>query len=105
YDNLRGAQYTPESSFRGNVDDFEDYIGAAAYDNPPAGSIVFPGNGWSWRQFKNGCKRLAKDRVSLNVVGDKKMIQELDRLMLKGEFIDKNGRLVKLSDSAFTKGY
>ena len=84
--------------------DFEADIGAAAYDNPPNGSVVYPGNGWSWRQFKNGCRRLAKDRVSLNVVADKRMIQELDRLMLKGEFVDKNGRLVKLDDSVFTKG-
>ena len=104
YKNLRRAQYSPESSYRGNVEDFEDYIGAAAYDNPPNGSVVYPGNGWSWRQFKNGCRRLAKDRVSLNVVADKRMIQELDRLMLKGEFVDKNGRLVKLDDSVFTKG-
>ena len=100
YDDLRMANYTEEASFRGNIAEFED----ALMSSEPGINLEF-NNGWLWRKPDNGFKGYARDRVSLNVVGDKRLIEELDRLMSKGEFIDKNGRLVKLNDDVFTKGY
>ena len=100
YNNLREASYTKESSIRGSVYEFDEALSTA---NP--GIKLTYENGWLWHRPKNGCKGLGKDRVSLNVVGDKKLIEELDRLITKGEFIDKNGKLVKLKNKEFTKGF
>ena len=103
YDNLRMASYSPESSFKhSTMSQIDDTVSPGIH---PSGTFVTFGNGWSWRILDNGCKRAARDRVSLNVVADTRMIDELDRLLCKGEFIDKNGKLIKLSDDALTKGY
>lgn len=102
YDDLRlSGKYTMEESITGNFDDFLDY-------NPNVKGInVFynPTNGWIWHSLDNGCKRIGKDRISLAVKADPKMLAEIDELMLTGSYKDTAGNIHQLKGKEFTKGY
>ena len=102
YDDLRlSGKYTMEESITGNFDDFLDY-------NPNVKGInVFynPTNGWIWHSLDNGCKRIGKDRISLAVKADPKMLAEIDELMLTGSYKDAAGNIHQLKGKEFTKGY
>lgn len=107
YDDLRMANYSRESSL-GKKSEYFDRVFEDGFDTKLQGSGmgVMDKSGWRWRQFANGMNRNnVVDRISLNVKADKNMIDELDKLMLKGEYVNAQGKKVKLSDAAFTKGY
>lgn len=107
YDDLRMANYSRESSL-GTKSEYFDRVFENGYDTKLKGSGmgVMDKNGWCWRQFDNGMNRNnVVDRISLNVKADKRMIDELDKLMMKGEYVNAQGKKIKLSDAAFTKGY
>ena len=97
YNDIRlSGKYSAEESLNCKFEDIEDF-------NSPYGKVYYT-DGWLVHSFDNGCKNLAVDRVSLSVKADPKMLEELDRLLAKGEYQDATGKTHKLSDEAFTKG-
>lgn len=98
YDDLRlSGKYTREESISGNFDDI--------YNSTIKGAETHFENGWLWHKLDNGCKMIGKDRVSLAVKADPKMLVELDELMLKGSYKDAAGNIHQLKGKEFTKGF
>lgn len=98
YDDLRlSGKYTREESISGNFDDI--------YNSTIKGAETHFENGWLWHKLDNDCKMIGKDRVSLAVKADPKMLVELDELMLKGSYKDAAGNIHQLKGKEFTKGF
>lgn len=95
YDDLRLANYSYESSVNPNIrqSDVMPEEGIMRTENITG----FGMRGWFWRKPRRlqGEPNIV-DRISLNVKADKKMLEELDRLMQTGEYVNKQGRTVKL---------
>ena len=52
--------------------------------------------GWFYRNPRGKYASKIKERISLNVVADKRLLDELDNLLLNGEYINRNGQKVKV---------
>ncbi len=99
YDELRRGNYTYEASIRNITDNdielpyiFEDFRQKefCKICNMGGWSLRVPNKNYSHRNWN------PVDRVSLNVVADKECLRELDMLLEKGEYINKNGQRVKI---------
>lgn len=98
YDDLRlSGKYTREESITGNFDDI--------YNPSSDGVEISFQHGWLWHKLDNGCKMIGKDRISLAVKADPKMLAEIDELMLKGSYKDAAGNVHQLKGKEFTKGF
>ncbi|MBE7713256.1 MAG: FHA domain-containing protein [Cyanobacteria bacterium SIG26] len=95
YDELRGANYSIEESVRGNITD-ADLINHR--NNKDMG--LYGSNGWYFRSPRNRTPvdvSNCVDRISLNVVADKRLLSELDRLCTTGVYVNAQGQTVKIN--------
>ena len=92
YRNLRRANYTLEESVSGNITNAD-----LAND---ANVNIYESGGWFFRYQKGhrpvDASRVA-DRISLNVVADKNLLAELDRLCATGTYVNSNGQTVRVN--------
>ena len=92
YRNLRRANYSLEESVSGNITNAD-----LAND---ANVNIYESGGWFFRYQKGhrpvDASRVA-DRISLNVVADKNLLAELDRLCATGTYVNANGQTVRVN--------
>ena len=94
YHSYRDANYT-----------YEESVGRITQDElqsttvTPEKAFVWYHDGWLWRHNANhyGSKYAEVDRISLNVKADLGLLEELDNLILNGQYLNKNGKLVKVN--------
>ena len=92
YNNLRRAKYSYNESVRSNITDADlmDTTNVNMYES----------GGWFFRYQKGHSAidpDLVADRMSLNVVADKNLLTELDRLCSTGTYVNSNGQTVRIN--------
>ncbi len=95
YSLIRKCRYSSDSTFTLGVKQIQDAIDAEVESGYKINS-----NDWVYRLFHNMSYKSPKviQRMSLNVVADGNLLKELDKFFATGTYVDKKGRLRKISN-------
>ncbi|MDR1167661.1 MAG: FHA domain-containing protein, partial [Heliobacteriaceae bacterium] len=100
YRDLRLGRYSPEASVKGVPQETINKINAKGR---------YGGKDYDWMVHDFGKKTNSSgsniDRVSLNVVADEKMIDELSLLLREGVYTNSSGQKIKLNQNELSSGY